>query len=44
MKLTNDKVIRLHPLVCSGFNADFDGDQMEVHVPLSMETRLEPCC
>ncbi len=32
VKLTNEKVIRLHPLVCSGFNADFDGDQMAVHV------------
>ncbi len=41
MKLTNEKVIRLHPLVCSGFNADFDGDQMAVHVPLSLKARIE---
>ena len=41
MKLTNEKVIRLHPLVCSGFNADFDGDQMAVHVPLSQKARIE---
>ncbi len=41
VKLTNEKVIRLHPLVCSGFNADFDGDQMAVHVPLSQKARIE---
>ncbi len=41
VKLTNEKAIRLHPLTCSGFNADFDGDQMAVHVPLSLEARLE---
>ncbi len=41
VKLTNEKVIRLHPLTCSGFNADFDGDQMAVHVPLSLEARME---
>ncbi|MFP3039943.1 MAG: DNA-directed RNA polymerase subunit beta', partial [Candidatus Hodgkinia cicadicola] len=41
VKLTNEKVIRLHPLTCAGFNADFDGDQMAVHVPLSLEARLE---
>ncbi len=41
IKLTNEKVIRLHPLTCSGFNADFDGDQMAVHVPLSLEAKLE---
>ncbi|MGP1922472.1 MAG: hypothetical protein ACTS5F_00035 [Candidatus Hodgkinia cicadicola] len=41
--IINEKVIRLHPLVCSGFNADFDGDQMAVHVPLSEEARLEAC-
>ncbi len=41
VKLTNEKVIRLHPLTCSGFNADFDGDQMAVHVPLSFEARME---
>ncbi|MFP3038937.1 MAG: hypothetical protein ACKEQK_00235 [Candidatus Hodgkinia cicadicola] len=39
--LITDKAIRLHPLVCSGFNADFDGDQMAVHVPLSEEAKLE---
>ncbi|MGP1914677.1 MAG: hypothetical protein ACTS7D_00470 [Candidatus Hodgkinia cicadicola] len=41
MKLTNEKVIRLHPLVCFGFNADFDGDQMAIHIPLSKEARRE---
>ncbi|MGP1916277.1 MAG: hypothetical protein ACTS6G_02475 [Candidatus Hodgkinia cicadicola] len=41
--IINEKVIRLHPLVCSGFNADFDGDQMAVHIPLSEEARLEAC-
>ncbi len=41
VRLVNSKVIRLHPLVCSGFNADFDGDQMAVHVPLSKEARAE---
>ena len=35
------KVIQLHPLVCTAFNADFDGDQMAVHVPLSLEAQLE---
>ena len=39
--LTNDKAIRLNPLVCAAFNADFDGDQMNVHVPLSMKARIE---
>ncbi len=39
--LTDEKAIRLHPLVCAAFNADFDGDQMAVHVPLSIEARLE---
>ncbi len=39
--LTEGKAIRIHPLVCSAFNADFDGDQMAVHVPLSMEAQLE---
>src|SRR3546814_19223540 len=34
------KAIQLHPLVCSAFNADFDGDQMAVHVPLSLEATL----
>lgn len=40
-KLVEGKAIQLHPLVCSAFNADFDGDQMAVHVPLSLEARLE---
>jgi DNA-directed RNA polymerase subunit beta' len=39
--LVDDKAIHLHPLVCSAFNADFDGDQMAVHVPLSIEAQLE---
>jgi len=39
--LTEGKAIRLHPLVCAAFNADFDGDQMAVHVPLSIEAQLE---
>ncbi len=39
--LIDGKAIRLHPLVCSGFNADFDGDQMAVHVPLSQEAIAE---
>ena len=39
--LTDEKAIRLHPLVCSAFNADFDGDQMAIHLPLSVEARLE---
>ena len=39
--ITDSKAILLHPLVCSSFNADFDGDQMAVHLPLSMESRLE---
>ncbi|MFP3039953.1 MAG: DNA-directed RNA polymerase subunit beta', partial [Candidatus Hodgkinia cicadicola] len=41
VKLTNEKVIRLHPLTCVGFNADFDGDQMAAHVPLSFNARIE---
>ncbi len=41
VKLTNEKAIRLHPLTCSGFNADFDGDQMAIHVPLSFKARIE---
>ena len=40
-KLIEGKAIQLHPLVCSAFNADFDGDQMAVHVPLSLEAQLE---
>ncbi|MDH3197754.1 MAG: DNA-directed RNA polymerase subunit beta', partial [Candidatus Krumholzibacteria bacterium] len=39
--LVEGKAIRLHPLVCAAFNADFDGDQMAVHVPLSYEAQLE---
>ena len=39
--LIEGKAIRLHPLVCKGFNADFDGDQMAVHVPISLEAQLE---
>jgi len=40
-KLVEGKAIQLHPLVCTGFNADFDGDQMAVHVPLSADACLE---
>ncbi len=40
-KLVEGKAIMIHPLVCSAFNADFDGDQMAVHVPLSVEAQLE---
>ena len=36
-----ERAIQLHPLVCTAFNADFDGDQMAVHVPLSYEAQLE---
>ncbi len=39
--LIEGKAIQLHPLVCAAFNADFDGDQMAVHVPLSLEAQLE---
>lgn len=39
--LIEDKAIQLHPLVCAAFNADFDGDQMAVHIPLSVEAQLE---
>ncbi len=39
--LIDGKAIQLHPLVCSAFNADFDGDQMAVHVPLSLEAQIE---
>lgn len=39
--LIEGKAIQLHPLVCSAFNADFDGDQMAVHVPLTLESQLE---
>ena len=40
-KLVGGKAIRLHPLVCAAFNADFDGDQMAVHIPLSEEAKAE---
>ncbi|MBL7073275.1 MAG: DNA-directed RNA polymerase subunit beta' [Candidatus Omnitrophica bacterium] len=40
-RLVEGKAIRIHPLVCAAFNADFDGDQMAVHVPLSMEAQVE---
>ncbi|MGH6864582.1 MAG: DNA-directed RNA polymerase subunit beta', partial [Methylocella sp.] len=40
-KLIEGKAIQLHPLVCAAYNADFDGDQMAVHVPLSLEAQLE---
>jgi len=40
-KLVEGKAIRIHPLVCAAFNADFDGDQMAVHVPLSFEAQIE---
>ena len=43
-KLIEGKAIRLHPLVCPGFNADFDGDQMAVHVPLSKQAQAEAMC
>jgi len=39
--LVNGRAIHLHPLVCGGFNADFDGDQMAVHIPLSLEAQAE---
>ena len=39
--LTDSKAIRLHPLVCTAYNADFDGDQMAVHVPLTAEAQIE---
>src|SRR5207244_11219765 len=39
--LIQGKAIQLHPLVCAAFNADFDGDQMAVHVPLSLEAQME---
>ena len=39
--LIEGKAIKLHPLVCTAFNADFDGDQMAVHVPLTMEAQAE---
>jgi len=41
--LIEGKAIQLHPLVCAAYNADFDGDQMAVHVPLTIEAQLESC-
>jgi DNA-directed RNA polymerase subunit beta' len=42
--LIEGKAIQLHPLVCAAFNADFDGDQMAVHVPLSLERSSRRAC
>ncbi|MEX2215159.1 MAG: DNA-directed RNA polymerase subunit beta' [Phycisphaeraceae bacterium] len=42
--LVEGNAIRIHPLVCTGFNADFDGDQMAVHLPLSIEAQAEASC
>ena len=42
--LVEGKAIRIHPLVCTAFNADFDGDQMAVHIPLSPRRRSRPRC
>jgi DNA-directed RNA polymerase subunit beta' len=42
--LIDGRAIQLHPMVCTAFNADFDGDQMAVHVPLSYEAQLEASC
>jgi DNA-directed RNA polymerase subunit beta' len=39
--LVEGKAIKIHPLVCAAFNADFDGDQMAVHIPLSIEAQTE---
>lgn len=41
VKLVSGKTVRIHPLVCSGFNADFDGDMMAVHLPLSEQAQEE---
>jgi len=41
IKISKDSVIKLHPLACAGFNADFDGDQMAVYIPISNETKQE---
>ena len=41
--LVEGKAIKLHPLVCTAYNADFDGDQMAVHLPLSVEAQAERC-
>ena len=40
-KITFEKTLKLHPLVCSAFNADFDGDQMAIHIPLSLKSQAE---
>src|SRR5204862_6136675 len=40
-KLIDGKAIQLHPLICKAFNADFDGDQMAVHVPLQLQAQLD---
>ena len=40
-KISENKAIQLHPLVCSAFNADFDGDQMAIHIPLSLKAQSE---
>ena len=42
--LIEGKAIQLHPLVCAAYNADFDGDQMAVHVPLTIEAQLRVTC
>ena len=42
--LVEGNAIKIHPLVCKGFNADFDGDQMAVHLPLSIERRPKRTC
>jgi DNA-directed RNA polymerase subunit beta' len=42
--LIEGEAIRIHPLVCTAYNADFDGDQMAVHVPLSVEAQMESRC
>ena len=39
--LVEGRAIKLHPLVCTAYNADFDGDQMAVHIPLSVEAQAE---
>lgn len=40
-KIIDENAIKLHPLVCSAFNADFDGDQMGVHIPISLKAQAE---
>jgi len=42
--LIEGQAIQLHPLVCHAYNADFDGDQMAVHIPLSFQAQLEASC